>query len=171
MGTITKTVQHRKECNRQKQMRLDELTQPGWGDTAHYFQERFVKYGTSKWMVPAVVKPQTDMTAATPLPTTFGELRQTLDIVPGQSQMPQGTSRPGRSQMKQGAEKPQSQTDQGSVLPDVVANSSLIENAKPVEPISFDPQISRPKLITIYKSDLNEEMVMAPASPEVKIAK
>jgi hypothetical protein len=28
MGTITKTIQHRMESFRQKQMRLDELTQP-----------------------------------------------------------------------------------------------------------------------------------------------
>jgi hypothetical protein len=29
MGTISKTVQHRMDSFRQKQMRLDELTQPG----------------------------------------------------------------------------------------------------------------------------------------------
>jgi len=35
MGTMSKTVQHRMECFRQKQMRLDELTQPGWGDATN----------------------------------------------------------------------------------------------------------------------------------------
>jgi len=35
MGKITTTVQHRMESFRQKQMRLDELTQPGWGDAAN----------------------------------------------------------------------------------------------------------------------------------------
>jgi len=35
MDTITKKVQHRMESCWQKQMRLDQLTQPGWGDTAH----------------------------------------------------------------------------------------------------------------------------------------
>jgi hypothetical protein len=30
----------------------------------------------------AVVKPQTDMTAPTPSPITFGELMHTFDIVP-----------------------------------------------------------------------------------------
>jgi len=34
MGIIFKTVQLRKESFRQKQMRLDELTEPGWGDAA-----------------------------------------------------------------------------------------------------------------------------------------
>jgi len=33
MGTISKMVQHHMESFWQKQMRLDELTQPGWGDT------------------------------------------------------------------------------------------------------------------------------------------
>ena len=33
-------------------------------------------------MVPAVVKPQINMTAATPSLTTFGVLMQTLDIIP-----------------------------------------------------------------------------------------
>ena len=39
MGTITKTVQQRMESFRQKQMKLDELTQPGWEDAADYFRE------------------------------------------------------------------------------------------------------------------------------------
>jgi len=55
-------------------MRLDELTQPGWGDAADYFHERDMMYGTTERKVPAVVKPQTDTTAATPSPTTFGIL-------------------------------------------------------------------------------------------------
>jgi len=39
MGTITKTVQQHMESFRQKQMKLDELTQPGWEDAADYFRE------------------------------------------------------------------------------------------------------------------------------------
>jgi hypothetical protein len=39
MGTITKTVQQRRERFRQKQMKLDELTQPGLEDAADYFLE------------------------------------------------------------------------------------------------------------------------------------
>jgi len=48
VGTISKTVQHSLESFRQNQMRLDELTQPGWGDAADYFRERDMKYGTTE---------------------------------------------------------------------------------------------------------------------------
>ena len=83
MGTISETVQHRMESFRQTLMRLDELMQPGWGDTANSFRERDTKYRMTELKVPAVVKPQTDTTAATPSPTTFGELMQVLEIVTG----------------------------------------------------------------------------------------
>jgi hypothetical protein len=43
VGTISKTVQHCMDSFRQTQMRLDKLTQPGWGDAAKYFRERHVK--------------------------------------------------------------------------------------------------------------------------------
>jgi len=97
MGTISKTVQHRMESFGQKQLKFDELTQPWLGDTADYFCERDMNYGMTELEVPAVVKPQIDTTAATPSPTTFGELIQVLDMVLGQSQMPQVTSRQGSS--------------------------------------------------------------------------
>jgi len=73
MGTISKTVQHHMESFRQKQMRLDELTQLGWGVTANYFCERDMHSGTAELMVPAIFKHQIDTTAATPSPTSFGE--------------------------------------------------------------------------------------------------
>jgi hypothetical protein len=92
MGTITKTVQQRMESFRQKYMKLDELTQPEWEDTADYFRARDKKYGTAELRVPVVAQPQTDDDALAPPPTTFGELMERLDIVPGISQMPQGTS-------------------------------------------------------------------------------
>jgi hypothetical protein len=44
MGTISTTVQHRKERIRQKQVRLDELTQRGSGDPADYFHDRDIMY-------------------------------------------------------------------------------------------------------------------------------
>jgi len=37
IGTIPNTVQRRMERFWQKQMKLDQLTQPGWGDAAYYF--------------------------------------------------------------------------------------------------------------------------------------
>jgi hypothetical protein len=141
MGTISKTVQHRKESFRQKQLRLDELTQPGWGDAADYFRERDMKYGTTELKIPAVGKPQKDSTAATPSPTTFGELIQALDIVPRQSQMPQVTSRQGTSKLRLGSEKPQADNHIVPPMPAAVPDSSPIEIAKPVQRVSFYPCI------------------------------
>jgi hypothetical protein len=73
MGTITKTVQQHMESFRQKQMKLDELTQPGWEGAADYFRERDKKYGIAELKVPVVVQPQTDDDASAPPPTSFGE--------------------------------------------------------------------------------------------------
>jgi len=39
MSTIYKTVQHRMERFQKKQMKIDKLTQPGWGDAADYFRK------------------------------------------------------------------------------------------------------------------------------------
>jgi len=141
MGTITKMVKHRMESFRQKQMMLDNLLQSEWGDTADYFNERDMKYGTTELKVLAVVKHQTDTPAPTQLPMTFGELMQTLDIIPGQSQMPQVTSPPWSSQMRLGSEKPQTQSDIEHLLPEVVSDSLQMEIAKSVQPVSFYPYI------------------------------
>jgi len=92
MGTITKTVQQRMERFRQKQIKLDDLTQPRWEDAAHYFHEQDKKYGISELRVPTVDQPQTiDDLPAPPL-STIGELMWFPDIVLGISQTPQGTS-------------------------------------------------------------------------------
>ena len=66
MGTITKTVQQRMEKFRQKEMKLDKLTQPGWEDAADYFCEQDKKYGTTKLRVAAIVQPQTNNDAPAP---------------------------------------------------------------------------------------------------------
>ena len=94
MGTISKTPKQHIDSFRWKHMRLDGLAQLGWWDMAYNFRKRDMKYGMAKLSVPAVVKPQTGMTAATPSPPTFGELLQTLVNVHRQLEMPQGTSRP-----------------------------------------------------------------------------
>jgi len=125
-------------------MRLDKLTRPGWGNKADYFGQRDMKYGTTELKAPAVVKPHTDTTAATPSPTTFGEHMQAIDIVPGPSQMPQVTSRPGSSQMRLGSEKPQAHSHIAHLMPDAVHDSSQMEIAKLVEPISVYPCIGHP---------------------------
>jgi len=88
IGTISKSVQHCLDSFRQKQMKLHELRQLGCGDSANCFRERDIQYRTAEWMVPAVVHPQIDTTAATPSTKTFGNLMQTLDNIPGKSQMP-----------------------------------------------------------------------------------
>jgi len=141
MGTISKTVQHCMESFRQKQMRLDEVTQLGWGHAADYLPEEDLKHRTTELKVPGVVKPRTDTTAATPSPTTFGELLQVLDIVPGQSQMPQATSPQGCSQMRLGSEKPQAYNHIIPLVPDAVPDSSQREIATPVQPVSFYPSV------------------------------
>jgi len=129
-------VQHRIESFRQTQLKLDELTQPGWGDEAYYLHERDMKYGTTELNVPAVGKPQADSTAATPSPTTFGELMQGLDIVPRQSQMPQVVSWQGTCKMRLSSEKPQADNPIVPPMPAAVPNSSPKEIAKPVQPVS-----------------------------------
>ena len=141
MGMISKTVQHCVESVQQKEMCLDHLMQPGWGDTADYFRERDMKYGTTQLKVPAVVKPQTDTAAATPSPTTFEELMQGLDINPRQSQILQVTSRQGSSQMRLRSENPQVANHILSLMPDAVPDSSQIVIAKPVQPVRFYPLI------------------------------
>ena len=91
MGTTSNPVQRLIESFRQKEMRLDELMQPGWGYSANYFGERDMKYRTAKLKVPAVVKPQIDTTAATTPPTTLRNHMLTLYIVLGR-EMPALTS-------------------------------------------------------------------------------
>ena len=144
MGAITKTVQQPTESFRQEQMKLNELTQPGWEDAADYFRAQDEKYGTSELMVLAVVQPQTSDDAPAPLPTTFGELMGILDIVSGLSQWPQGTSRPGSSHIRLGSVKPQSKSSIPSGEPAADPDSSTLLNAKPVEPVSFYPCIKPP---------------------------
>jgi len=148
MGTITKTVHQCIERFWQKQMKLDELTQPGWENAADYFCEGDKKYRTSELGVPAVVQLQTDDDAATPAPTTFGEHMECLDIVFGILQMPQGTSRPGSSHMRLGSGKPQLNTSIPGLAPTTEPDSLLTQNGKPVELESFNPCISPPQRIT-----------------------
>jgi hypothetical protein len=88
-------------------MTLDELTQPGCGDAANYFCERYMRYGTAELKVLVVVKPQIGTTTATPSPITVREHIQTPEIVRGQSAMQTVTSQPGSSQIRLGSEKPQ----------------------------------------------------------------
>jgi len=142
MGTISKTVQQRMERFRQTQMKLDELTLLGWEDAADYFRERDEKYSKFEMRVPAVVPPETNDDPPAPQPTTFGELMETVGIVPGTLQRPQGTSRPGSSHIRLGSVKPQSKSSIPSGKPAAEPNSSTLLNAKPVEPVSSVEPVS-----------------------------
>jgi len=97
IGTLTKTVQQCMGRFRQKQMKLAELTQPGWEDASNNFREGEKPHGTSELRFLAVIEPQTDDDAAAPAPTSFGELMECVGIVSGISHMPRGTSPPGSS--------------------------------------------------------------------------
>jgi len=139
MGPISKTVKQRMERLRQKQLTIDVLTQPGWGDAADYFSASDMKYCTSEWKVPAVVQLQMDDVAAVPAPTTSRELMECLDIDHGILQMPQVTSRPGSCHIRLGSGKQVSNTGMDGLAPTTAPNSPPIQNANSVEPIRFFP--------------------------------
>jgi hypothetical protein len=141
MGTITKTIQQRMERFRQKQIKVDELTQPGWENAADNIRARDKVYSTTELWVPAVVQPQTTDDTPAPPPATFGELMEIVDIVPGISPRPQGTSRPGSSHIRLGLVKPQSKSSIPSGEPAADPDSSMLLKAKPVESVSFYPCI------------------------------
>jgi len=82
---------------------IDKLTQVGGGDTADHFRETDVKCKIAKWIVPAVVKLQTEDVATAAAPKTFGELMEATDIARKRSQITQGTFRPGSSYMRLGS--------------------------------------------------------------------
>jgi len=86
-------------------------------------------------------QPETDTTAAMPLPRTFEDLIQTVDIIPGQSLMPQETSRLESSYIRLDSEELQPHRDIASLLPNAVANWSQTEKAKPVEAVCYDPSL------------------------------
>jgi hypothetical protein len=59
------------------------------------------------------------------------------------------TSRPESSQMKLGSEKPQSHKIIPVLSPATATDWMLIQDAKPVEPVSFYPCMKHPELITV----------------------
>jgi len=149
MGTISKVVQQHMERFWQKQMKLDKLKQPGWGDAADYICVRDKKYGMTELRFPVVVKPHTDHVATAPALTSFGELTECLHSVSRILELPQGTSRPGSSHIKLGSIKPESNKGIAGLLPNTEADSSHIQTAKPVQPVSNDPCMLPPQLIGI----------------------
>jgi hypothetical protein len=55
VGTISKTVQQYKIWFRRRHVKLEEMTQPGWGDVADYYWERVRQYATTKLKVLMVI--------------------------------------------------------------------------------------------------------------------
>jgi len=98
--------------------------------------------------VPAVVQPQTNDDAPPHPPTSFAELMDSLDIVPGVSQ---GTSQPGSGHIRLGWVKPQSKSSIPSGEPAAEPDSSPLLKAKPVEPLTFYRGIWPP---AIYHIDI-----------------
>jgi hypothetical protein len=151
IGTITQTAQQCMDTFWQKQMMHNKLIQLRWEDAINYFHEWDKKFGTTELKVLAVVQLQMDDEAPASPTTIFGMLMEYLNIVPGQLQMPQGTSRPGGSHIRLHWVKPQSNTSVASCKPAMVPDSSHLLKAKPVQPLSFTPAYSL-QLITIQKS-------------------
>ena len=87
MGTISETVQHRMERFLQKQIKLDGLMQPACGDAAYNFGERNKAYWTTGLDILAVVQSHREENATCSALTTFSEPMETLDNIPGKSQM------------------------------------------------------------------------------------
>jgi len=142
IGTITKTVPQRMDRVSQKQRKLDESTEPGWEDAADYFCEKDKKYRTFELKVPAVVQPQTNHDPPAPPLKTFGELMESVDILPGISRRPQGPSRPSSSHIRLGSVKLQSKMSKPSGEPAAEPDSSTLLNAQPVELVSSVEPVS-----------------------------
>jgi len=144
MGTFTKMDNQRMVRFRQKQIKLDELTQPGWEDATDNFPEGDKKDGTSQLRVLAFVQLQTDGDVGAPAPTSFGEHMEIRKIVPGISQMPQVTSRAGSNHVRLGSVKLPWNTSIPGLQLATKSDSSLLLKDKPVEPVSFYPCIYPP---------------------------
>jgi len=171
IGTISEIEQHRMECFRQEEMKLDQSVQPCRGDAAEYICERDMTYWMTKLKVPPVVQPQMDDDETFAVPMTVGERMEILHCVAWKSQMPQVTSPPGSCDMKLELWTRQTHERILSVPPAAAPDSTMIPISKHVETVSFNPCIWHPMRITIRKSDSDEDMVTAPASIEESMGK
>jgi len=92
----TNMVEQLMERFRQKKMKLDKLTQPGWEEKADHFGESDIWYDTPELRVAAVVLPHTDDDTAPPAQKTLGELMAVWSTVPSVWHHP-GLGRDGNS--------------------------------------------------------------------------
>jgi hypothetical protein len=118
-------------------MKLDESTQPGWRDATDYLRDRRKKYSTFELTIAAVVHPQTEDDAPVLAPTTFEELRECLDIIPGISQMPHSTSSPGSGHTTLGLVMLLLNTTIPGLHASAEHNITPLPIANPVDPVSF----------------------------------
>jgi hypothetical protein len=122
-------------------MKFEESTDPGWEDAANYFRGRDMMYGTSELRVRASVPPQIKYDATPHQLTTFAEIMENQDIMPGISQ---GTSRQGCSHIRLGSVKLQSKSSIPSGEPAAEPDSWPFLKAKPVEQVNLYPSQWRP---------------------------
>jgi len=92
-------------------------------------------------MVPVVTMLHPNDDAAALAPTTFGDLKENLDIVPRKSQRSQGTSRLGISHMSLDSGKQQSHKQFASLQPEAATDASLTHNVKPIDSGCYYPCI------------------------------
>jgi len=121
----------------QTQLKPDQFTQPRCAEAPDYYCEREYKYGTSKLCIPVVIQLKTDDDVVPPEPTAFVEVMEHLQIVPGVSGLPQGTSRPPNSHRRIRSGMLHTVTSIHGVVSPMVPDLSLIQNATPVELITF----------------------------------
>jgi len=106
-------------------IKLDELAEQDWGDTADWFRNSDKKHVTTEFNISAVVQSPSEDDAHSSGPLTVGEPMETVDIIPRKSQMLQLTSQPGNWHMRLGSRKPQIQRLILLLQPDAMANLSL----------------------------------------------
>jgi len=139
MDTISKVVQHHLPSIQQIRIVAPWLDGTGMGERGWlHVWERYEVWDYRN-VGSSSCQALTEMTAATPSPTTFGELMHTVEIVPVHWQMPRGTSWPGICQIRLGSENSQSYHWAGYLQPKSEQNSSPNLLLKAVEPVNIFP--------------------------------
>jgi len=102
IATITKTVQNHMLSFWQKQIALDEPTQTEWWDMAVEFPERFAVQDGRMEGSSSCDTPNRHYCSHT-ISYNICTANDEIDVICGQSQMPQVTSRTGSGQMRLGS--------------------------------------------------------------------
>jgi hypothetical protein len=156
---------------RQTHIKLDQLTQWGWGDAADSVRKCDKNYGTTELEVPAVVQLNTDNDVATPPLIAFAELMESPDTISQISQTLQWNDRPRSSPIRLGCCRLQSKKRSVSLPSDAEPNLSRIKCSETYWTHKLLPLHFSFYPITIQKSDSYEEMLMVYVSAERYICK